>query len=80
MTIKRFLAIIFIVACTGLAWFVLGTSLTIRSANLSAALRTSVDDGLGALDDPAAPGRLLRHAGTGERTAQHPAWPGATSR
>lgn len=47
MTIKRFIAIILIIICTGFAWFVLGTSLSFRSAMSSSTLRTSVDDGWG---------------------------------
>ena len=47
MTIKRFIAIIFIVVCTGFAWFVLGASLSFRSNTSSSALHESVEEAWG---------------------------------
>lgn len=44
MTVKRLFAIVFILVCTAFGWIVLGTSLTLRTATSSGALRGAVSD------------------------------------
>jgi hypothetical protein len=55
MTVPRLLAIAFIVLCTGVAWFILGATVTIRTGESDARLAQEVERLWGGHHDQAAP-------------------------